>query len=156
MDIRDSIFESLKSKNLTLSTCESMTGGMISSAIVDYDGASLFYKGSIICYSNESKIRILSIPESIVKEHGSISEIVSEKMAVSCNKLMNTDICISVTGNAGPNPIEQKEVGTCYLSICIIDKVYTYKYVSKLSDRNSIRSDITVIAFRKLKDFISK
>ncbi len=156
MDIRDSIFELLKSKNLTLSTCESMTGGMLSSAIVDYDGVSSFYKGSIVCYSNESKIKILSIPDTLIQEHGSISEVVSEKMAVNCNKLLNTDICISITGNAGPQPIEQKEVGLCYLSICIIDKVYTYKYFSKFTERNSIRSDITVIAFKKLKDFISK
>ncbi len=100
----------LKSNNLTFSSCESVTGGKLGSMFVSFEDSSLFYKGTITCYSNFSKKNILKISRSKIKKYGVVSQEIAIEMSKKALKLFNSDMCISFTGNAGSRPIENKKI----------------------------------------------
>ena len=116
----------LKEKNLTISSCESLTGGMFASEIVGVSGASSVFKGSFVTYMDECK-EILLDGKEILKTQGAISEEMAYKMASVVKFKLDTNIAVSFTGNAGPLPSENKEVGLVYSCIIIDDLILNYK-----------------------------
>ena len=74
-------------KNLTITTAESCTGGMISSAIVHINGSSQIFKSSVIAYSNDMKSKLLDIPNDLIIKNGAVSEIVAFNMAKNSLKI---------------------------------------------------------------------
>ena len=101
-----------------ISVCESCTGGLISKYLTDIPGASKYYRGGIIAYSNEIKTKILGVKKPLISKHGAVSKIVAEKMASGIKKLMNTDIGIGITGIAGPSGgSKNKPVGLIFIAI---------------------------------------
>jgi PncC family amidohydrolase len=144
------LVEILKTKQLTLSSCESITGGMIGSNLVGIPGASKVYLGGLITYSNQAKINLARVDKKILDSHGAISKQTSLAMAEGAKVKFNTDITISITGNAGPIVDENKPIGLAYTTIIIIDKAYTYELHSKETERNNIRIDLTYQALTKL------
>lgn len=111
------VVESLRSKGLTISSAESLTGGMFSQVITSFTGASEITNGSIVCYSNEAKINLLNISAETIKKEGSISEKCAKEMAENARNLFSSDIGVGFTGVAGPTMSEGKEVGTVYIGI---------------------------------------
>lgn len=105
------------SKNLTIGTVESITGGLIAAALTSIPGASSFFKGSLITYKNAIKIAVAKVDEKLIRQHGSISKEVSLEMAKNGKDILAVDVCIAITGNAGPNPIEDKPVGEVYITV---------------------------------------
>lgn len=93
----------LTQKQLTLSTAESCTGGLLASKIVSIAGASAYYKGSIVAYDTELKTSLLHIEKEIIKKHTVVSTQVAEAMALSIQKQTQSHFGIGITGNAGPN-----------------------------------------------------
>mgnify|MGYP001193212208 FL=1 len=142
-------------KNLSLSTCESLTGGMLSSTICSLEGASKFFKGSIVAYSSELKINLIHVPENIIVEKGAVSYETAEYLAKNCAKSLNTNISISTTGVAGPDSLEGKEVGTVFIGIYYSDetKVCEYRF---MGDRESIREQTTKKAISFLLEELNK
>tara|TARA_B100001250_G_scaffold405793_1_gene423822 strand:- start:1296 stop:1796 length:501 start_codon:yes stop_codon:yes gene_type:complete len=96
--LRDSISRLLISKGLTVSVAESCTGGFISTFLTSGSGASSFFKGSMISYSNESKINLLDINASLIETNGVVSKAVVEKMADSVRRRYNTSYGLATTG----------------------------------------------------------
>ena len=90
-------------RNLTVTTAESCTGGMIASSIVSISGSSTIFKSSVITYSNDMKSKILNIPLKLINENGAVSKIIAYNMASNVLNLMNADISSAVTGIACPN-----------------------------------------------------
>ena len=83
-----------------------------------HSGASQYLKGSLVTYATQSKIDILGVDATIVKEHSVVSAQVAEQMAVNVRKLYKSDIGISTTGNAGPSKGDSDaDVGTVYIGI---------------------------------------
>jgi nicotinamide-nucleotide amidase len=110
----------------TISTAESCTGGYMAHLLTSIPGASAFYKGSIVCYSNEIKERVLKVPEEILMSQGAVSESTVIKMAEECLQLMNTDYCIAVSGIMGPDGgTEEKPVGTVWMAVAHKKEVKT-------------------------------
>ena len=93
----------LTQKQLTLSTAESCTGGLLASKIVSIAGASAYYKGSIVAYQTALKTSLLQVSEEIIKEHSVVSIPVAEAMALGIQQKMQTSFGIGITGNAGPS-----------------------------------------------------
>ena len=93
----------LTQKQLTLSTAESCTGGLLASKIVSIAGASAYYKGSIVAYDTELKTSLLHIEKEVIKKHTVISTQVAEAMALSIQKQTQSHFGIGITGNAGPS-----------------------------------------------------
>lgn len=107
--------------NPTFASIESFTGGMFASKIVDIPGASKFFKGSLITYSNEIKEKL-----GVDISKGVINATVAQEMAIKGKEYFNVDYCFSFTGNAGPSPMESKDIGIVF--IAINDKVYELKF----------------------------
>ena len=116
-------------KNLTISTAESCTGGMISSAIVHINGSSKIFKSSVIVYSNDMKSKLLNIPNNLITNNGAVSKIIAYRMAKNSLKMLNTDLSIAVTGIAGPTGgTPDKPIGLVWIAIGTKQKVITKKY----------------------------
>jgi nicotinamide-nucleotide amidase len=111
------IIEQLIARNITIASAESLTGGLFAQQLTAIPGASQTVKGSIVCYTNDIKKRLLHVSEEILKEDGAVSESCAKALAENVRALFQTDIGISFTGVAGPSLQEGKPVGTVYIGI---------------------------------------
>lgn len=126
-DYKDFIIDKLLRNKYTLSTVESVTGGMIAAAITSAPNASKVFKGGIVAYTSESKKDLLNVKDSTIRQHGVISAEVAREMAIGAIKKFNSDIAVSVTGISGPASLENKPVGLYYFCIVIIDRAYEFE-----------------------------
>lgn len=122
VDVVTRISEFLKREGYTLSIAESCTGGLVSHIFTNIPGASNLLNLSIVCNSKESKIRVLGLSDSLLDKKGMISEEVAIAMANAVRRLGNSDIGVSITGNAGPDVIEGKSPGLVYIAVDISSK----------------------------------
>lgn len=134
------LFKELKNKNLTISTSESVTCGLIAKYIGDISGISSYYKGGFVVYSNEAKINLLSVNKETIDKYGAVSKETAREMCLNTSKIMKTNISISITGNAGPNVMENKENGKSYVCISVDEKIYEKEIsLNKSNSRNDNR-----------------
>jgi PncC family amidohydrolase len=98
-----SLGEVLRQRQWRLATAESSTGGLIGHAITMIPGASDYYAGGAICYSNLAKERELGVPAALIAEHGAVSSEVAAAMAEGTWRRFTVDFGVSVTGIAGPD-----------------------------------------------------
>jgi PncC family amidohydrolase len=108
-------------EKLTLSVAESCTGGRLAAALTRIPGASEFFLGSVVAYSNFLKVRLLNVSEQFLNKHGPVSQAVVEAMAKGIQKISGSDYALAVTGIAGPEGGNTEiPVGTVW--ICCLDK----------------------------------
>ncbi len=111
-------------KNLYLSVAESCTGGLIGSKITTVPGSSSWFAGGVIAYSNHLKTVLLNVDQALLKSHGAVSGSVARAMAARLADRTSTQVCVSVTGIAGPDGgSEEKPVGTVYIGLFCNGKV---------------------------------
>ena len=143
-------------KNLTITTAESCTGGMISSAIVHINGSSQIFKSSVIIYSNDMKSKLINVPKDIITKNGAVSEIVVFNMAKNSLEILNADISIAVTGIAGPTGGSvDKPVGLVWIGIGTKEKIITNKYLFN-GNRLEIRQKTTHESLKLANNVISE
>ncbi len=111
------VHEYFKATRRKLCVAESCTGGLVSHLITSLPGASLFFDSSVVSYSNESKTEILGVKRSLIKKHGAVSEETARAMAVAIREKRRTDFSVAITGNLGPEPMENKQVGLVYMAV---------------------------------------
>ena len=127
----------LRENNFTVSTAESCTGGYIAHLITSVSGASDYYKGSIVSYSNEAKINVLGVNAKDIEVYGAVSSPVVKQMAEGVKKLIKTDFSVAVSGIAGPKGgTPQKPVGTTYIAVSTPLETISKKFIFK-GDRAS-------------------
>ena len=155
MKLEEEVVQKLLEKNLTITTAESCTGGLIAATIVNVSGASGCFNEGYITYANESKIRLLGVKEESIREFGVVSDVVVKEMAEGVLKKAGADISVAVSGIAGPlGGSADKPVGTVYIGICLKDKLTnnltkaSYKFHFE-GDRMQIRN-MTVVETLKL------
>ena len=136
----------LKEKNKTIATAESCTGGKIAQLLTSVPGASGYFKGSIVSYATEVKMNVLGISEALITEHSVVSKEVASAMALSVQKIMQTDYAIATTGNAGPTKGDADvEVGTVCIALATPNGVIVEEFNfgqprEKVIDRAVIKS----------------
>ena len=119
----------LKESNQTVSTAESCTGGLIGHLISSIPGASAYFKGSIVSYSNEVKTNLLDVPEDTLNSFGAVSEQTVSQMAASVREKLNTDYAVAVSGIMGPEGgTVDKPVGTVWIAVADDKKVKTIQF----------------------------
>lgn len=111
------IVEEFIKENLTISTVESCTGGLLAGGITKIPGASKAFLGGLVTYSNELKNRLLNIDMEIINKYTAVSSQVATLMAENGRKLMQADFCIAVTGYAGPWAPKASLVGQVFIAI---------------------------------------
>ena len=103
--------------NIFIASCESCTGGLLSSLLTSVSGSSKVFDCGFITYSNESKINLLNIDSKIIQNHGAVSQEVADMMAKNPIKKSNANLSIAITGIAGPKSDNgSKEVGLVFIS----------------------------------------
>lgn len=119
----------LTERKLTIAVAESCTGGLIANRITNVPGSSNYFERSVVTYSDESKIEILGIPESLIKQHGTVSKEVAEAMAAGIRRIAKTDIGISTTGIAGPTGgTHEKPMGLVWIGYSDNKKTFALKF----------------------------
>jgi len=138
LNIVGKIADTLIADGRRLSVAESCTGGFISDTITDYPGASKFFEMSIVSYSRRSKHEVLGISDSLLDKYGTVSEETALEMAREVRRLGNTDVALSVTGVAGPEPLEGKEIGLIFIAVAT-EKLSDSMGVKLVGDREEIK-----------------
>ena len=119
---------------------ESCTGGLVAGRLTAVPGASRYFDQGVVTYSNAAKVRWLGVPESLIAEHGAVSDPVARAMATGIRERTGADVGISVTGIAGPDGGSAgKPVGTVVIAVALGDSV-TSRTLQLLGDRQQIRS----------------
>ena len=124
----------------TLSSVESFTGGLFAQSITSKPGASKFFKGALVSYSNEIKEKL-----GIDTSNGVINKEVALQMSLKGCEYFQSDICVSFTGNAGPTTLDGLPVGKVFIGIN--KQVYELDLVGS---RNEIRKQAVEFALKKI------
>ena len=107
-------------KNLRLSTAESCTGGQLSANITGIPGSSNVFSHGFICYSNESKRKLLNVDDKTINSYGAVSyETVKQMLAGLCSQAKSKTLTIAISGVAGPSGSESKPVGLVFIGVKI-------------------------------------
>lgn len=131
--------EILRDKGVTISTAESCTGGYIAHLITSVAGSSAYFKGSVVSYADEVKIKVLGVNPSDIEARGVVSETVVIQMAEGVRKLLGTDYAVSTSGIAGPDGgTPEKPVGTVWIGVATPDKTFARKFVFSFTRERNI------------------
>lgn len=152
--IEQKVFERLKNDGKTISAAESLTGGAFQDKMVNVEGTSLVFKGGIVSYDVNIKRKILGVSHNLIANDGTVSASCARAMAQGIMHLMDTDIGISFTGVAGPEEIENKQVGTVF--IAVIDRS-GYENIQRFQfhgDRKQIRHRAVIKGYELLLHYL--
>ena len=114
----EAVAQMMRFNNMTLSTAESCTGGTIASKLTALAGASQYFKGGVVAYSNEVKECALGVPHPTLEQHGAVSEETVRAMAEGVRQRLASDYSIATSGIAGPGGgTDDKPVGTVWIAV---------------------------------------
>ena len=149
-EIQTLLYESGK----TLGTAESCTGGRIAEAIIATPGASEYFKGGIVSYTNEIKERLLGVSHEVLEEQTAVCEEVARQMVKGAINALNVDVAVAVTGIAGPGGgTKDIPVGTIWLAYGDANDIRTFKLEDDFG-RDKNLAIATVTALQSLIDFL--
>jgi len=118
MSLAARVGEALRSRGETVATAESCTGGLVGSLLTDVSGSSDYYDRSVVTYSYDAKLELLSIPRETLDSEGAVSEPVAEAMARAIRDNAGVTWGLATTGIAGPTGgSKEKPVGTVYIGV---------------------------------------
>jgi nicotinamide-nucleotide amidase len=116
----------LREKNATLSTAESCTGGYLAHLITSIPGSSDYFRGSVIAYANDVKMKQLGVSEESLSKHGAVSEQVVREMAEGARRTIETDYALATSGIAGPDGgTTEKPVGLVWIALATPEGTFT-------------------------------
>ena len=147
------VIKKLIAKKISISTVESITGGLISKLVTDVPGSSSILSESYVLYSNDSKVSVLGVDAGLIEKYGVVSKEVAKDMVVKLKMISGKDICISTTGNAGPDVCDNKPVGRVYVGINFLDEVSVYE-LNIDGDREKVRNETAEFIFNKIDELV--
>jgi nicotinamide-nucleotide amidase len=136
----------LAKQNKTVSTAESCTGGKVASLLASVQGASAYFKGSVVSYATEAKVNVLGVSQDLIDQFSVVSAEVAAAMALNVKNILKTDYAIATTGNAGPSKGDSEaEIGTVFIALATPNGVITEEFNfgqprEKVIDRATIKS----------------
>lgn len=129
-NMEEQVYELLKLHNITLTTAESATGGMIASMLINVPGISEFFQEGYVTYSNDAKVKMIGVNRSLIDTFGVVSKEVAENMAISAAKTAGADAALSVTGIAGPDGgTKDCPVGTVYIGCYLKNQTFVEHHI---------------------------
>ena len=137
--VEEVLVKRLMDKNLTISFAESITGGLLAASITDVAGSSKILSSSYVTYSNDSKIKNLGVRKETLDKYGAISEQTALEMACGLKNKTNSSVCVSTTGEAGPEPSET-DIGNVFICIYYSEDNYQLKHFYFPGNRERVRN----------------
>ncbi len=107
----------LAARSETVSVAESLTGGLLGARLSERPGSSATFRGSVVAYATDLKATLVGVPESVLREHGAVSEQTATALAQGARERLGADWGVGVTGVAGPSEQEDKPVGTVFVAV---------------------------------------
>ncbi len=155
-ELNEMVVDLIRDREWKVSTVESCTGGLLASNFIDVPGASDVFDEGFITYSNEAKEKRIHVDIEKLNKYGAVSMQTAEAMAIGLYEETHSDVCISVTGIAGPKGgTEEKPVGLVYASFMIEGEVETETYHIR-GDRQRIRVYTVMNIMKKLYQILKK
>jgi PncC family amidohydrolase len=136
---------------MTIAVAESCTGGLLASRLTDVPGSSAYVDRGVVCYSNRSKVEMLGIPETLISEHGAVSEPVARSMAEAIRRKADSSAGVGITGIAGPGGgTPEKPVGTVAIAVVAAGEscVRTFQFIG---GREQVKFQATQAALNLLR-----
>ncbi len=145
----------LREKGLSLGTVESATGGLIAHLITEVPGSSDYFKGGIVAYSNELKMRLVGVRRETIERYGAVSRETALEMAAGGQERLRVDISLVDTGIAGPaGATPEKPVGLFYLGLAHKGGAESRRHLFTGS-RGENKRDAAATALAWLKEYLS-
>ena len=143
----------------TLATAESCTAGRVSSVITAVPGSSNYYKGGLVCYSDEIKTELLKVDADVIAEKTPVCEEVVRQMVIGANELFHTDYAVAISGFAGPGGPDGGRsgviVGTIWIAVGTKDDVVT-TMIEEDNGRDKNLASATSVAMHLLRDYLKE
>lgn len=147
----ETLLQQLRAKNLTLSTAESCTGGLLSALLTEISGSSDVFSHGYITYANAAKTGMLAVPEALISVHGAVSEEVARAMAEGALHASGASISIAITGIAGPGgATEHKPVGLVHLASARSGQSTLHQLQQFSGNRSDVRLQAVMAAMELL------
>ncbi len=145
------VMQLLNENRLTLSTAESLTGGLATGRLINVPGASDVIKMGFITYSNKSKRKFLGVKRSTLEKYGAVSEQCAKEMVKGCAAVTKSDAAVSLTGIAGPDGgTDDKPVGLTYIGVYVLGTIKVKKYLFS-GEREKIRESAVAASLTLLR-----
>lgn len=149
--LTDVVVKLLKKHELTVTTAESCTGGLLAGTLVGVPGVSEVFREGFVTYSNKAKRKLLDVSKSTLKKYGAVSAQTAKEMAKGGVFATDADICVAITGLAGPDgATPEKPIGLVYIACYMNDKVHVEEFRFK-GDRQKIRERSVIQALDVLR-----
>ncbi len=144
--IEDAVAGALAVEGLSVGLAESLTGGLAASRLVNVPGASRWFRGSVVSYASEVKYEVLDVPEGPV-----ISEAAARAMAEGACRVLGSDVGLSITGVAGPDPQDGFPPGTVFVGLAHPGRATEAVGFTVPGDRDRVRQYATIAALDLLR-----
>ena len=149
--LEKSIVDLLVANELTISTIESCTGGLVAGRLINVPGVSDVFKAGYITYSNKAKRKVAGVKKATLHKYGAVSEQVAAEMAKGAAAVSKADVSVSITGIAGPDGgSDEKPVGLVYIGCNVKGKITVEKFQFS-GNRAKIRENAVAYAMILLR-----
>jgi nicotinamide-nucleotide amidase len=150
-ELQQVVLRLLGQKRLTLATAEGVTAGLLAHRLAGVPGASLWFRGGLVVYDNQLKVEFLGVPPRLLEEHGTVSGLVAEAMAIGCRTRFRTDLAVSTVGLAGPEGAGvHKPIGLVYVGLAWAGGVVSQSW-NWGGTRTEIQSRTAKLAHNRLR-----
>ncbi|AGM26100.1 competence damage-inducible protein A [Spiroplasma syrphidicola EA-1] len=149
--MEEQIVALLLKHNLTLSSYESITGGLFANTITNIPNASKIFPGGLITYSNYVKSKNGKVSKQIIQKYGVVSYEVAAAMADKCQKQFKTDLAVSFTGNAGPTALDNLPIGLVFIGVkyhstLIVEKLLLDPHLDRITIKKlAVEKALTIL-----------
>jgi nicotinamide-nucleotide amidase len=139
MTTSSQVVAALVAAGRTVSTAESLTGGLVCAALTDVPGASAVVRGAVVAYATELKARVLGVDPQLLAAGGAVQAEVARQMATGVCRVLGSDVGVATTGVAGPEPQDGHPVGTVFVAVAADGQVLV-RELTLAGDRAAIRT----------------
>jgi nicotinamide-nucleotide amidase len=136
----ENLLIALRSRNLTLATAESCTGGLVAGLLTEIPGASDMFTHGFVTYANAAKEAMVGVRAALIKTHGAVSEEVARAMAEGAQAKAGSSMALAVTGIAGPGgATKDKPVGLVHIAAARAGHATLHRAFRFSGDRTTVR-----------------
>jgi PncC family amidohydrolase len=137
-DLAAQILDRLRAGGHTVAVAESLTGGLVAAALTDVPGASAAFRGGVVAYATELKVKLLGVDAMLLARHGAVYPAVAAEMAEGVRIRLGATYGVATTGVAGPDSAEGRPVGTAHIAVSAADDTVV-RTIALVGDRQEIR-----------------